>query len=69
MSGCEHNSLWACDRCARDRDQTLIDKLRAENAKLRACLERIAETAHGYGSDCHCNGCRAKEALAAKESK
>jgi hypothetical protein len=40
------------------------DSLRRRLKVAVEALEHIAETAHGYGSDCHCNGCKARTALA-----
>lgn len=50
MSGCEHNSVWRCQSCARDHDARLlaakdaeIAALKAENARLREALEWYAD--------------------------
>lgn len=50
--GCEHNNLWTCDRCMRDQDHRLIDKLRTEIADLREIAKYAALTMEsdiGYG--------------------
>lgn len=44
MSGCVHNDLWRCGRCAQDHDDRLIQSLRDENGRLRAALDIRTES-------------------------
>lgn len=55
MSGCEHNSMWACNRCARDRDHAIITDLRSrleaverERDEARAALKFLNDTAERW---------------------